>query len=104
MAGAATPLPFPSALYADLSAKLSGHASGDGKLAAAHLSTIAERVCKHAHESGMSVVAMVIALHHLYDAVIPANVRYSSPARRGYDRLLSACLKAYFRDQQRPES
>ena len=86
-----------AALQQELGAALSEYATrpvgsvDDGRLKAA-----TERVCVEAHAQGMSPEGMVIALRQFYEAIPEGSALSQDRRRAAYDRLLSACIHAYF--------
>ena len=59
------------------------------------LSAAMDAVGAHAARAEMTPEAMVIALRHIYESIDIPN-RPDAELRGTYDRLLSACLQAYF--------
>lgn len=99
-----TPTQFPAELHSELALAIHAYALSAGPRETSRLSEATTAVCHAAHDMNMRPEQMVLALRRAYDSLTAANDLDHYRLGAAYDKLLSACLAAYFEEAQRRKS
>lgn len=88
---------FSSELQRELAHTIDSYvASGGAAFDSEQLSRVTERVCNEAHTLALKPEQMVIALRAFHENRAGADPVAYDLRRAAYDRLLTACIRAYF--------
>jgi hypothetical protein len=95
-------VPFPTDLRAELaSAMMTDANSADRAPDSRRLDSLAQRASTYARACDMTPESMVVALRCVYEEIRLHSWDDLTRLRAAYDRLLTACLKAYFEEANR---